>query len=263
MGGALGSYAVRPSSTPLAPTGERTAPGLEHEGYWFARHEAAYAWIAGALDLAGAVVVDAGSGEGYGARMLAPGARACLALEYDAAACRHAASAYPQVASVRANLAALPLRDASADVLVSLQVVEHLWSLPEFLAQCRRALRPGGVLVVTTPNRLTFSPGLARGEKPLNPFHVEEFDADQVRSMLVSAGFADVEVLGLHHGTRIRDWEARHGSLVQAQVDAVLSGAWPAHVDDMVESVTADDFGVARDDVDASCDLVGIARAAS
>lgn len=264
VGGALGSYAVRPSSTPLAPTGERTAPGLEHEGYWFARHEAAYAWIAGALDLAGAVVVDAGSGEGYGARMLAAsGARACLALEYDEAACLHAATAYPQIASVRANLAALPLRDAIADVLVSLQVVEHLWSLPEFLAQCRRVLRPGGVLVVTTPNRLTFSPGLARGEKPLNPFHVEEFDADQVRSMLVSAGFADVDVLGLHHGARIREWEARHGSLVQAQVDAVLSGEWPAHVDDMVSSVTVADFAIARDDVHASCDLVGIARAAS
>ena len=30
-------------------TGERTAPGITQETYWFARHEAAYAWVTGAL----------------------------------------------------------------------------------------------------------------------------------------------------------------------------------------------------------------------
>lgn len=261
--GALGSWVVRPPPpTPLAPTGERTAPGLEREGYWFARHEAAYSWIARtyARDLAGGVVVDAGAGEGYGAAALADVAGTCLALEYDDLACRHAAASYPDVASIRANLCALPLRDARIDVLVSLQVIEHLWSLRDFLAECHRVLRPGGLIVVTTPNRLTFSPGLARGARPVNPFHVEEFDSDQVRAMLVSAGFADVDVLGLHHGGRITEWEARHGSMVQSQVDAVLSGDWPAHVDAMVESVTTDDFVITSDDIDGSCDLIGVAR---
>ena len=32
-------------------------------------------------------------------------------------------------------------------------------------------LRPGGRLLVTTPNRLTFSPGR---DTPLNPFHTRE-----------------------------------------------------------------------------------------
>ncbi len=254
---------MRPSPPiPLAPTGERTAPGLDREGYWFARHEAAYSWIARtyARDLAGGLAVDAGSGEGYGAAMLAGPTSACLALEYDDLACRHAAAAYPDVASIRANLCALPLRDGRVDALVSLQVVEHLWSLPDFLSECHRVLRPGGLIVVTTPNRLTFSPGLARGAKPVNPFHVEEFDAEQVRMMLVNAGFADVDVLGLRHGARIGDWESRHGSIVQAQVDAVLSGDWPAHLDAIVDSVTADDFLVSRDDIDDSCDLIGVAR---
>jgi len=260
--GALGSCVVRPSPPiPLAPTGERTAPGLEREGYWFARHEAAYSWIARtfARDLAGGIVVDAGSGEGYGAAALADVAGTCLALEYDDLACRHAAAAYPDVATIRANLRALPLRDTRVDALVSLQVIEHLWSLPDFLSECHRVLRPGGLIVVTTPNRLTFSPGLARGAKPVNPYHVEEFDADQVRAMLVSAGFADVDVLGLHHGARIGAWELRHGSIVQAQVDAVLSGDWPAHLDAMVDSVTADDFLVSRDGIEDSCDLIGVA----
>lgn len=247
----------------LAATGERTAPGLPREEYWFARHDAAYAWIGSRLgDFADLdpVAVDAGSGEGYGAQRLRDaGARAVVALEYDPAACAHGAGRYPSIATVRANLAALPLATASADLVVSCQVIEHLWALPDFLADCRRVLRPGGVLVVTTPNRLTFSPGLARGAKPLNPFHVEEFDAGQVRDALARAGFVRIEVLGLHHGARLRAWEEAHGSLVGAQVGAVLSGEWPAMLQEMVSSVTLDDFAVSEHDVDSAEDLVGVA----
>ena len=76
--------------------------------------------------------------------------------------------------------------------------------------------------MVTTPNRPVFSPGLGRGEKPTNPFHVEELDAEQLHDLLVGAGFTDVVVHGLHHGPRITDWEAAHGTgLVAAQMSAV------------------------------------------
>ncbi len=210
---------------PLPLTGERTLPGVPGEEYWFARHEAAYRWIAAAHAerLRGAVVVEAGSGEGYGAELLrAAGARLVVALEYDEAAVTHAGSAYPDVVTTRANLAALPLAHGSADVLVTLQVVEHLWDVRGFLRDCVTVLRPGGLLVVTTPNRPVFSPGLARGERPTNPFHVEELDAEQLRDLLVAAGLVDVELLGLHHGERLAAWERTHGSLVAAQVAAVL-----------------------------------------
>ena len=228
----------------LVATGERTAPGLPDEEYWFARHEVAYRWIAERVASDGRVrpvVVDAGAGEGYGAAML--GARgATIALEYDPAACAHIRRTYPSVAVTQANLATLPLRTASADVITSLQVVEHLWDLRGFLRECRRALRLGGELVVTTPQRLTFSPGLGPGEKPLNPFHVEEFDGEQLRDLLVDAGFDTVEMRGVHHGERLSAWEDEHGSIVAAQVSASLSGIWPQGLAQTVHSVTADDF---------------------
>lgn len=236
-------------SHPLPLTGERTLPGVPGEEYWFARHEAAYAWLVRELGprLAGADVVEAGSGEGYGAAMLRDaGARTVVALEYDDAAVGHAADAYPHVRTVRANLAALPLATASADVLVTLQVVEHLWDLRGFLLDCARVLRPGGLVVVTTPNRPEFSPGLQRGEKPTNPFHVEELDDEQVDDLLRDAGFDDVEVHGLHHGPRIRAWEAEHGTgVVAAQVAAVTGeGDVPQGLAAFVATVTADDFEV-------------------
>ena len=60
---------------------------------------------------------------------------------------------------MRGNLAALPLAESTVDVVANLQVIEHLWDQEGFLAECRRVLRPGGRLLLTTPNRLTFSPG--------------------------------------------------------------------------------------------------------
>jgi SAM-dependent methyltransferase len=267
---------------PLPLTGERTLPGVRGEEYWFARHEAAYRWLADtcADRLTGAVVVEAGSGEGYGAALLrAAGARVVVALEYDEAAVRHARSAYPEVLTTRANLAAMPLAAGSADVVVSLQVVEHLWDLRGFLRDCASVLRPGGLLVVSTPNRPVFSPGLGRGEKPTNPFHVEELDAGQLRDLLGDAGFVDVDVLGLHHGERIEAWERSAGTgLVAAQVAAVLSPTTPAETDrsaassggkqpfdqsheggvpGFVASVTVDDFEIG--DAVGSQDLIALA----
>lgn len=227
-------------------------PGIARENYWFRRHEAAYLWVA--EHFSGRVVVDAGSGEGYGADLLRrAGAEQVLALEYDEAAARHCAATYPAATAVRANLDSLPVADRTADLLVSMQVIEHLWDLPRFLRESRRVLRPGGSVVVTTPNRVTFSPGLGRGEKPTNPFHVEEFDAEQVADLLRAAGFHDVAVLGLHHGPRIPD------DLVPRQVAAVLADCWPPDLLAVVAGVTARDFVIGS--AEGCLDLIGVGRA--
>jgi SAM-dependent methyltransferase len=248
---------------PLSLTGERTVPLVGRENYWFRRHEAAYRWIAAhhGPALAGASVVEAGSGEGYGAQLLREaGARVVAALEYDSESVLHTAHTYPGVAAVEANLAALPLLPGATDVVVSLQVVEHLWDLRGFLRGTRRALRPGGILVVTTPNRPTFSPGLGRGERPTNPFHVEEFDAEQLAGLVVAAGFDDVVVRGVAHGPRLAAEDAAQGPIVEALVRAVLQDAWDEALDDRVDSVTTADF-VVVDEAPTSLDLVLTARA--
>lgn len=246
----------------LPLTGERTVPGIEAERYWFLRHEVVYRWLlegpVGVAAAAGSVVVDAGAGEGYGADALAAAGARAIALDYDAAAVAHIASAYPRVAAVRSNLAALPLSGAAASALVSLQVIEHLWDLGQFLGECRRVLRPGGAIAVSTPNRPVFSPGLARGAKPVNPFHVEEFDAEQVAGMLRHAGFVEVRVVGLHHAGAIAQWEAEHGSIVGAHVDAVLTGVWRPELLALLPELRAADFAIG--DPEGAQDLIGTAR---
>lgn len=242
----------------LPLTGERTVPGIPEENYWFRRHEVVYeALVDRCRDV---VVLEAGCGEGYGADLLAGVARTVLGLDYDAPTAGHAARRYPRLGVARANLVALPVRDGAVDVVVSLQVVEHLWEQERFLRECRRVLRPGGALLVSTPNRTTFSPGR---DTPLNPFHTRELSGPELAGLVEEAGFTAVEVLGLHHGPRLRELDARHGgSIVEAQTAVVLGdGNWPAPLLRDVASVTGGDFDLRRDDVDASLDLLAVATA--
>lgn len=238
------------SSLPL--TGERTVPGIAHENYWFRRHEVVYAAIAAGCS--GATVLEAGCGEGYGADLLAGTARRVLGLDYDVTTVAHVRDRYPRVAVARANLVALPVPDAAVDVVVSLQVIEHLWEQERFLDECRRVLRPGGTLLVSTPNRITFSPGR---DTPLNPFHTRELDPRELAGLVHDAGFGDVVVSGLHHGPRLRALDDRHAGLIEAQTRLALSGeAWPPELAADVAAVRCSDFELHDRDLDGSLDLL-------
>lgn len=248
-----------PPDDALPLTGERTIPGIAEENYWFRRHEVVY------LDLApqcrGCTVVDAGVGEGYGAALVARDAARVIGVDYDAPAVAHVARNYPAVDAVRGNLAMLPVADGSANVVVNLQVVEHLWDQEGFLRECHRVLAPGGRLVISTPNRITFSPGR---EIPLNPFHTRELDARELAGLLQDADFAVDSMHGIHHGARLAELDAKHGgSIIDAQIDSAIAGEpWPDALRADVADVRADDFLLRTDDIidiDASLDLVAVA----
>jgi SAM-dependent methyltransferase len=245
--------------TGLFLTGERTLPGIAHENYWFRRHEAAYSLLSS--ELAGDRLLEVGVGEGYGADLLAPSFHQTVVLDYDADAIGHVARRYPQLRSCRANLAALPFAAASFDVLVSLQVVEHVWDCHQFLRECRRVLRPGGRLVLSTPNRLTFSPGLGRGEQPANPFHHREFDPAELLELVTGSGFGGARLRALSHGGRLRRLDDRHGGFVAAQLRSAPP-AWPRALLADVESVTAADFTVHATAPESGLDLIVVAAAA-
>ncbi|MET7767766.1 class I SAM-dependent methyltransferase [Nocardia sp. NPDC005366] len=241
---------------PLPLTGERTVPGIAEENYWFRRHEIVYARL---LDrCAGKTVLEAGSGEGYGADMIAGVATEVTGLDYDASAVAHVRERYPRVEMIQGNLADLPLEDASFDVVVNFQVIEHLWDQGRFLRECLRVLRPGGELLISTPNRITFSPGR---DTPLNPFHTRELNAAELTELLVDAGFEVSQMIGVHHGANLKALDAKHGgSFIDAQIERALAGQpWPAELTADVAAVTIDDFALLATDIDASLDLVAIA----
>jgi len=61
-----------------------------------------------------------------------------------------------------------------------------------YVEEIARILRPGGVVVCLTPNRAVCSPGTPPDGKPWNPYHVKEFDLDELRESL-GRKFVDLE----------------------------------------------------------------------
>lgn len=237
-------------------TGERTIPGVPTESYWFARHEVVYRWAAERYAL-GRICGDIGSGEGFGTRLLLDaGAQSVFGIELDEGAASHSATTYSAANFIRANVVALPIAAQSTGLLTSLQVIEHIWDVAAYLQEMHRVLRLGGRLVVSTPNRPVFSPGLERKSPPLNPFHVEEFDEEQVKLQLSDCGFKEVTMHGLHHGARIADWEDINGPIVAAMITAGATNSWPSSLHEFVTTITANDFHIG-DATDAH-DLIAV-----
>ena len=258
----MSAFSVHEPSADLPLTGERTVPGLAEENYWFRRHEVVYQRLA--QRCVGRDVLEAGCGEGYGADLLADVATRVIGLDYDEQTVAHVRARYPRIDMRHGNLAELPLPAGEVDVVVNFQVIEHLWDQAQFVTECHRVLRPGGVLLMSTPNRITFSPGR---DTPLNPFHTRELNAAELTELLVDAGFTVEAMLGVFHGPHLVELDEKHGgSIIDAQIArAVADAAWPADLLADVAGLSTGDFelvetgGTESRNIDESLDLVAIA----
>jgi SAM-dependent methyltransferase len=149
--------------------------------------------------VAGRHVLDFGCGTGYGTHRLAADAAEIVGVDISASAIELAQATYradglryEQIRPLPDHPAPFP--DASFDVIVSFQVVEHIWAVESYVDELDRLLAPDGVVVVATPDRTT---RLFRGQRPWNRFHVIEYDGDGLRAALLRR-FPDVV---MHHMT--------------------------------------------------------------
>jgi 2-polyprenyl-3-methyl-5-hydroxy-6-metoxy-1,4-benzoquinol methylase/uncharacterized coiled-coil DUF342 family protein len=182
----MGEIFKRPMPAANLPfTGERLTPELtgqteiEHlHRYFLARHMCR-----------GKDVLDVASGEGYGSALLAQVAKSVVGVELAEDVVAHANTEYGQsnVCFRQGDARELPIPDASIDVAVSFETIEHFDGHDRFLSEIRRVLRPGGRLVISTPDRDHYSPTGA----PANPFHVLEMTRSEF-SALLSQHFAHV-----------------------------------------------------------------------
>lgn len=97
-----------------------------------------------------AEILDIGTGAGI---MAAEWARGCKRLHsVDVADQRVESAGYTFTLIADETL---PFPDASFDMVISNQVIEHVWHPPRHIAEMARVLRFGGVAYLSTPNRFT------------------------------------------------------------------------------------------------------------
>lgn len=239
---------------PLRLTGERTLPGVSDENYWFQRHLVAYRFLLPFVR--GRRVVDLGCGEGYGTELLAGAAREAVGVDLAPEAVFHARRSYER-AGLRYDYRDIydtRLEAGSFDVAVSLQVIEHLHQPDRFMEEARRLLRPGGLCVITTPNGDILSPG---SDRPVNPFHIFEFDARGFQEYLMGF-FPAVDVWGLYHAgmlywhERLAVYDRRYWRFrLPERLNRLIYGRW------YIPSIGLKHFAWAKGDLDQALDFMG------
>jgi 2-polyprenyl-3-methyl-5-hydroxy-6-metoxy-1,4-benzoquinol methylase len=98
-------------------------------------------------------ILDVGAGQGYLSRRLKD-------LGYDVEACDFRADDFrcPDIPFLKADLnAAIPAGDDTYDCVVSVEVIEHIENHFRFIRELVRVTRPGGLIVITTPNTLSLT----------------------------------------------------------------------------------------------------------
>jgi SAM-dependent methyltransferase len=176
----------------LEETGERFHPSMR--GVIRYEHMHRYALC---LDMVeGLDVLDIASGEGYGSMLLASRAKRVVGVDVETRAVEHARHTYyrPNVRFLVGDCTEIPVADASFDVVVSFETIEHIEEHDRMLAEVRRVLRPGGRLVISSPNKLVYSDVV----RFTNPFHVHELYYDELVRLL-ERHFACVRI----HGQRL------------------------------------------------------------
>lgn len=165
-------------------------------------------------------VLDVACGLGYGSRMLRLSSDAAsvvgvdssdFAIEY--ARANYAGDGVSFAQGDASSLSAIP--DASVDVVVSMETLEHLADPAQALQEFARVLTPGGRVVVSVPNQWGDTTGPAR-----NPHHLHEYSWSQLRAQLE------------RHFLPERRWRqtAGGGRKLKGAVRQIASVAWDQEV---------------------------------
>jgi SAM-dependent methyltransferase len=146
----------------------------------------------------GARVLDAGCGRSLFTEIGRSWPFSIVAADVDHDLLRSRKRAHPEVRWVVGDAHPLPFATASMDALFAGELVEHLPDPAAGVAEFRRVLKPGGTLILTTPNRLRLANRVDRSERPYSPDHLSELSYDEARELLSRGGFELVSSTGVH-----------------------------------------------------------------
>lgn len=143
-------------------------------------------------------LLEVGCGEGRGIDWLLPAITSYTAIDKIAPVIEKLQQKYPQANFLSGNIPPLSaFADNSFDSVVSFQVIEHIQDDRLFLKEIHRVLKPGGIALITTPNR-PYS--LSR-----NPWHIREYTAQELTN-LAQTFFSNVTMHGIAGNAKVMEY---------------------------------------------------------
>lgn len=161
------------------------------DNYVFQRSVLAYHHAA---TIVGGDILEIGTGMGYGVEIIAPIAKRYISID------KELPQNVLQLENVEyydMEVPPIDFENCSFDAVVSFQVIEHIEEDIEFVREVARVLRPGGKFVVSTPN--------APMSLTRNPWHVREYNADELRNIL-ECHFSNVTAYGVVGDEKIMEY---------------------------------------------------------
>lgn len=157
--------------------GERMVPEVSN-GPTFWEHIYRYAFAS--QFVVGKRVLDVACGEGYGAAACQrAGATHVIGVDISEEVCLHARNKYG-VDARRGSAERIPVDDASVDVVISFETIEHVTNPIGFLDEIVRVLAPGGILLISTPDKEVYTGWLGTQ----NRHHCSEMTEEEFASVL-------------------------------------------------------------------------------
>jgi ubiquinone/menaquinone biosynthesis C-methylase UbiE len=151
-----------------------------------------------AKDYIGGDVLEVGCGEGRGVSTLLQHARTFTAVDKIREVIDKLQKKYPSGKFISMNIPPFGgLADNSFDSIVSFQVIEHIKDDTLFLEEIYRVLKPGGIALLTTPNRKM---SLSR-----NPWHIREYLSTELYD-LAAGIFDDTEIKGITGNVNVMEY---------------------------------------------------------
>jgi ubiquinone/menaquinone biosynthesis C-methylase UbiE len=132
--------------------------------------------------VSGKAVLDLACGEGYGAALMANVAKSVTGVDISGDTVEYARHRYHRqnLSFIVGSCEKVPLQDASVDIVTSFETIEHHDRHEEMMQEIKRVLKPGGLLIISSPNRLTYSDE----QNYSNPFHIKELYFDEFDTLL-------------------------------------------------------------------------------
>ena len=179
----------------ILQTAERSSHLDPSENVIYQRHLIAYKEAA---KLVSGTVLEVGSGEGYGIIELAPKADHYIAVDKYNTEINDELKKENNITFFQAEVPPLKgIGDNSVDFVVTFQVIEHINDDEMFLQEIHRVLKPGGKMILTTPNSMM---SLTR-----NPWHTREYTPEQMGEVL-KISFNNFELKGVFGNDKVMNY---------------------------------------------------------